>query len=76
MIVIGILLLFGGVALGVTGVVRSLLNITAVARPRLTGGSVGMVLVAFIFMEGLTVTALGEGLFLLSDIANNLPRVQ
>ena len=75
MIVIGILLLFGGVALGVTGAVRSLMSVTAVARPLRAGGSIGLILLAFIFVEGLTVTAIGEGLFLLADIANKLPRV-
>ena len=75
LIVIGILLLFGGVALGVTGVVRSLMNVTAAARPLGAGGTAGLILLAFIFVEGLTVTAIGEGLFLLVDIANKLPRV-
>jgi hypothetical protein len=75
LIVIGILLLFGGLALAVTGVVRSLMNVTAAARPLRAGGTAGLILLAFIFVEGLTVTALGEGLFLLADIANKLPRV-
>ena len=75
LIVVGILLLFGGVALGVTGLVRSLMNVTATARPLRAGGTVGLILLSFIIVEGLTVTALGEGLFILADIANKLPRV-
>ena len=76
LIVIGILLLFGGVVLGVTGLVRSLMNVTAAVRPVRGSGAIGLILLAFIFVEGLTVTALGEGLFLLADIANKLPHVQ
>ncbi len=76
LIVIGILLLFSGVVLGVTGVVRSLMNVTAAVRPLRGSGTIGLILLAFIFVEGLTVTAIGEGLFLLADIANKLPRVQ
>jgi hypothetical protein len=51
------------------------MSVTAVARPLRAGGSIGLILLAFIFVEGLTVTAIGEGLFLLADIANKLPRV-
>jgi hypothetical protein len=76
LIVIGILLLFGGVALGVTGLVRSLMNVTTAVRPLRGSGTIGLILLAFIFVEGLTVTAIGEGLFLLADIANKLPHVQ
>ena len=75
LIVIGILLLFGGITLGVTGLVRSLMNVTTAVRPLRAGGAAGLILLAFIFVEGLTVTALGEGLFLLADIANKLPHV-
>ena len=75
LIVIGILLLFGGAALGMTGLVRSLMNVTTVARPLGAAGTAGLILLAFIFVEGLTVTAIGEGLFLLVDIANKLPHV-
>ena len=74
LIVVGILLLFGGVALGVTGLVRSLMNVTT-AAPLRAGGAVGLILLAFIFVEGLTVTAFGEGLFILADLANKLPHV-
>jgi hypothetical protein len=73
LIVIGILLLFVGVALGVTGVVRSLMNVTTAVSPLRGSGAIGLILLAFIFVEGLTVTAIGEGLFLLADIANKLP---
>jgi hypothetical protein len=76
LIITGILILFGGLALGVTGVIRSVMNVTAAARPPLRAGRAnGLLLLAFIFVEGLTVTALGEGLFLLADIAHKLPAV-
>jgi len=75
LIVIGILLLFGGVVLGLTGVARSLMNVTAAARPLRAGGAISLILLAFIFVEGLTVIAIGEGLFLLADVANKLPHI-
>ena len=49
------------------------MNVAAAARPVRIGGANGLILLAFIFVEGLTVTALGEGLFLLADIAHKLP---
>jgi hypothetical protein len=73
LIITGILLLFGGLALGVTGTIRAITNTTATAaRPLRAGGSLGLLLIVFIFVEGLTVTALGEGLFLIADVANKL----
>jgi hypothetical protein len=73
LIITGILLLFGGLALGVTGTLRLLMNISAVIRPARAGGSIGLIAVGFIFVEGLTVTAIGEGLLLLANIAYRLP---
>jgi hypothetical protein len=74
LIIAGLLILFGGLALGVTGVIRSVMNGATAARPALrAGGANGLLLLAFLFVEGLTVTALGEGLFLLTDIAYKLP---
>ena len=72
LIITGILLLFGGLALAVTGVARSIMDTATAARPLRAGGSIGLLLLAFIFVEGLTVTALGEGLFLLAEVANKL----
>jgi len=71
LIVTGILLLFGGMGLGVTGVVRSLMHVNAAATPVRAGGANGLLLLAFIFVEGLTVIAIGEGLFLLAGIPVN-----
>jgi hypothetical protein len=73
MIITGILILFGGLALGITGTIRFLTNTVAAARPLRTGGAIGLVAIAFVFVEGLSVTALGEGLYLLTDITNKLP---
>jgi len=73
LIISGLLILLGGLALGVTGAIRSIMNVAAAARPVRIGGANGLILLAFIFVEGLTVTALGEGLFLLADIAHKLP---
>ena len=75
LIISGLLILFGGLALGVTGAIRSVMHVTVAAAPLRTGGANGLFLLAFIFIEGLTVTALGEGLFLLADIAHKLPTV-
>jgi hypothetical protein len=72
LIVLGILIIAGGFALGVTGVVRALMNITTVARPLRAGNSLGLILVVYMFIEGLTVTAIGEGLYLLADLPNKL----
>ena len=77
LIILGILIIFGGLALGVTGVIRSVMTAATAARPLpvRAGGANGLLLLAFIFVEGLTVTALGEGLFLLAEIARKLPTV-
>ena len=73
LIISGLLILLGGLALGVTGVIRSVMNVAVAAPPLRAGGANGLLLLAFIFVEGLTVMALGEGLFLLADIAHKLP---
>ena len=65
LIVLGILIIVGGV-------VRALMNATAAARPLRAGGSLGLIALVFIFIEGLTVTAIGEGLYLLADLPNKL----
>ena len=73
LIVTGILILFGGIGLGVTGVVRSLTHANVTTTPVRASGANGLLLLAFIFVEGLMVIATGEGLFLLAGIASKLP---
>ena len=73
LIITGILILVGGLALGVTGTIRFLTNTVAAARPLRAGGPIGLIALAFVFIEGLSVSALGEGLYLLADITNKLP---
>ena len=79
LIVLGILNILGGLVLaalatlGATGAARALLDVTTATRPLRAGGSPGLIAVAFSFIEGLTVTAIGEGLYLLADLPNKLP---
>ncbi len=72
LIILGILIIIGGCVLGATGAVRAVMNVATAARPLRGGGSLGVILVVFIFIEGLTVTAIGEGLYLLADLPNKL----
>ena len=72
LILLGILIILGGLGMAATGVVRAILNTTTAARPLRAGGSIGLIAIAFIFIQGLTVTALGEGLYLLTDLTNKL----
>jgi hypothetical protein len=71
LIISGILLLFGSLTLGLTGAIRSIFETTA--TPLRTGRAIGLIADGFIFVLGLTITALGEGLYLLTDIANRHP---
>jgi hypothetical protein len=73
LIITGILILFGGLALGITGSIRFLMNATPAARTLRAGGPIGLITLAFVSIEGLSVSALGEGLYLLADISNKLP---
>jgi hypothetical protein len=72
LILLGILILIGGLVLGVTGALHALMNTSTAARPLRAGGSIGLIAVVFIFAEGLTVTAIGEGLYLLADLPHKL----
>jgi hypothetical protein len=70
LIILGILVMLGGLALGVTGAVRSILGVASAARPLRETGVAGLLLVAYIFTHGLLVTGAGEGLYLLAGIAS------
>jgi hypothetical protein len=70
LIFLGILIILGGLGLGVTGAVRTLMNTTSATPPLRAGGSIGLIAIIFIFVEGITVTAFGEGLYLLADLTN------
>ena len=72
LILLGILLILGSLGLGATCVVRAIFNTSAAARPLRMGGSIGLIAVALVFVQGLTVTAIGEGLYLLADLPNKL----
>jgi hypothetical protein len=72
LIVMGILIVLGNLAFGATGALHALLNATAAARPLRAGGSIGLIAIIFIFVEGLTVTAIGEGLYLLAALPDKL----
>jgi hypothetical protein len=75
LIVTGILIIFGGLALGGSGMIRFLMHVPTATGPLRAVGSNGLLLLAFIFIEGLTVTALGEGLYLLAELSNKNPAV-
>jgi hypothetical protein len=68
LILLGILIILGGLGLGLTGAVHALMNTTTAARPLRAGGSLGLIAIGIIFIEGITVTAFGEGLYLLADL--------
>ncbi len=69
LITAGILVMLSGIALGVTGAIRSLMTIVTAARPLRTAANPGLLVLLFILVQGLMVTAAGEGLFLLANIA-------
>ncbi len=72
LILVGILILLGGLVVGVTGALHALMNTTTATRPLRAGGSIGLIAIVLIFAEGLTVTAIGEGLYLLAELPNKL----
>jgi hypothetical protein len=72
LILLGILILIGSLVFGVTGALDALMNTATAARPLRAGGSIGLIAVVLIFAEGLTVTAIGEGLYLLVDLPHKL----
>ncbi len=72
LILLGILIILGGLGLGVTGALRAITNTTAAAHPLRAGGSIGLIAIGIIFIEGITVTAFGEGLYLLADLTKKL----
>jgi hypothetical protein len=72
LIALGLLIILGGLILGATGAVPSLMNLTTTACPLRAGGALGLIAVIFVFIEGLMVTAIGEGLYLLADLPNKL----
>lgn len=76
LIITGILIILGCLALGATGTIRFLINIPAAAHPLRAGGSLGLIVLSIIFIQGLTITALGEGLYLLGDVVIKQPAIQ
>ncbi len=74
LMIIGILVILGGGTAGATGILRAGSRALGVvpAQPAIrAGGSAGgLVLVIILFVQGLLVLALGEGLFLLADLAS------
>ena len=70
LIVVGILGMLSALAAGTTGVVRSLMAFGAAARPVRAGGFVSLLLVAYLFTQGLVVMGIGEGLYTLAALAN------
>jgi predicted PurR-regulated permease PerM len=76
LIILGMLVMLGGVAVGVTGAIHAGLRAANVSSvPMRAGGIGGVLLVVFIFVQGLMVTATGEGLYLLAQLAGKGPRI-
>ena len=81
LIIIGILVMLGGVAMGVIGLVRAesrALGTTPLqpglhaAGVGLFGGLGGLILVIFIVIQGLMIIATGEGLYLLANMSEKM----
>lgn len=72
LIALGLLIMIGGAALGVTGALHAITNTPAAVRPLRAGGTIGLIAIGFIFVEGLTVIGIGEGLYLLADMVNKI----
>ncbi len=70
LIVLGILVMLGGLALGITGAIRSMMNLATAARPIRAGGITGLFVVALVITHGLLVTGAGEGLYLLTGLSH------
>jgi hypothetical protein len=73
LIVLGILVMLGGVATAVGGILRSGQHITAAAVQRPAGLINGFALALLIFAQGIIVIASGEGLYLLAALARKMP---
>ena len=77
LIILGILVLLGGAATGVIGLIRSGQRAlsAAPARPAAVGGGLltGFGLAAFLLVQGMIVIATGEGLYLLSELVRKMP---
>lgn len=68
LIILGIVVILSGVALGATGIVRDLLGAAnAVRAPR--AGLTGLLVVFLIFTHGLLVIGAGEGLYLVAGLS-------
>ncbi len=69
LVVLGIIILFSGLAIGVTGAIRTMMNAASAARPLRAGGLTGLFVIAFIITHGLLMSAAGEGLYLLAGLS-------
>ena len=81
MIIIGLIVMFGGLTLGIIGIVNAgsrALGATPVqpglrfAATGLFGRLGGLILLVFVLIQGLMIVAVGEGLFLLADLTGKM----
>jgi hypothetical protein len=76
LIVVGMLLVLGAIAGSAIGAARGLLH-SAAAIPQARGAGVsGMLLFVLLFAHGLLVMGVGEGLYMLTDLASRKPTAQ
>lgn len=76
LIILGILVLLGGMTSGVIGIVRTgtraVTAAPAVPGLRLGGLLGGFALGIFLFVQGLMIIAMGEGLYLLASLSRKM----
>jgi hypothetical protein len=78
LIIFGMILMLGGLTLGAAGIVRAGSRTQGSTPPRpglrlagegLFGSPGGLILPAFVLIQGLMIVAMGEGLYLLADLS-------
>ena len=70
LIAFGLFIILGGATLAVTGTLHAIMNTTAAVRPLQGGRVIGLIAIGFIFVDGLSIIGIGEGLYLLGDLVS------
>ena len=73
LIVLGILVLLAGLTTAILGSILSGLHLVQAAQPLRFGGlGVSLAMGIFFFIQGMFITAVGQGLYLLTDMSSKL----
>ena len=75
LIVFGLLIIVSSLSTGAIGGLRDLLRVAGTMPVGRGAGVAGLLSILFFLGHGLLVTGLGEGLYLLADLASRPPRV-